>query len=235
MNKEEDTIKFLEQNIKKEPKKSLDIACGYGPLVKKLSTAYPNSRVYGLDIDCISLAKGIGKGNFERAIPILGNAYYLGKKNPDFRFIYSDGEEIKLEKFNEPLKDFDLVTTINPAFRLTSEEVNGFIMKKKLGKNREFVPIEFIAKPAKKEGRILYETEIAHYSAGLRGGISPHQVTEEIIGKALEERIKEGRKSRLEYVSHGLIKENIECEYFTVPQKITRPVSVELAVLFKKK
>jgi SAM-dependent methyltransferase len=220
-----ETVKFLKENIKESPQKILDVACGYGGLVGELSSAFPHSTVYGLDINRESLAYGIAKGNFKKAVPIHGNAYHLGEENPGFTLVHFDpqylkGEHAKLEKIEhrelkENLTGFGLVTAVNPFNKIPQNLFYLF----QLGKLKEApVSPDVISRPAKKGGHVLYEIEIAH-QAGMFYRPVPSDITEKCIENFLDRMRKESDKSGLEYVSHNVI---------------NKGDSKDLAVLFKK-
>jgi len=228
------TLKFLKQNIKEEPTRIIDVCCGSGDLVGALSSYFPHSTVYGLDIDRSLLANGIAKGNFKRAFPIHGNAYHLGEENNDFTSIhlkpeyfskgYVDWMKTKHRRLKKPLKNFDMITTVNPASELSPAEINKLIGKEKLDKDRGFIPLDIISIPAKKGGHVLYATEIANVYAGIYGGLIPQNVNEKIVEDYLAEMKKEGEKTGLNYVSYDLEK----------IRSSGHDHSVNLGVLFKK-
>jgi hypothetical protein len=230
----EETIKFLKENIKEEPSNILDIACGEGKIASGLSAAYHKSQVYGLDLDWQALYRGIiYKGNFKKAIPLVGNAYDLVKENPNFKLVSPnpkyDGKnelvQVYFKKIERPLPPFDLVTTLNPSYELTTEEVNNLIVGGKLDENRGYIPIRIISIPAKKGGYVFYDKEIANSYAGLYGGLTPNNMTEEVVKEILGETIEEGRSNDLQYVSHKLER---------VRGGLGLGNTVNLAVLFKK-
>jgi len=213
---------FLKDNIKKGPKRVLDISCGDGDLLNILTQAYRSKEVYGLDINSGGLAKGILRGNFDKAIPIRGDAYHLTEKNPKFDIVYlGKDDSVKFRELNEPLRNFDLVTSVNPANMLSHEEALK-IRNEGLVKTRRFIPPKVISIPAKQKGHVLYETEIAHQGSWFSGGRTPNEITEDYVNDNLERILKEGEEGGLKHVSHQLIESD----------GLQR--SVDLAVLFKK-
>ncbi|NIO44711.1 MAG: methyltransferase domain-containing protein [Candidatus Aenigmarchaeota archaeon] len=227
MTKVDEIVGFLKQNIKEPPKRILDLCCGYGELVNAFSSTYPHSTVYGLDINREALAFGIVKGRFKKAVPVHGDAFNLGKEDPNFTLVHFDPNpknyieghvdlrEVEHTKLKESLKDFDLVTAVNPFNKIPTSLFYRF----QLGKLQE-VPItpDIISLPAKKGGHVLYEMEIAH-RAGMNFRYEPEDITEKITGKFLNKMINNIKNPNLEYVSHNVINGND---------------SKDLAVLFKK-
>jgi len=246
MTKVDEIVGFLKQNIKEPPKRILDVACGSGELVSALSSTYTDSEVFGLDIDRKALAIGIAEGRFKKAVPVHGNAYNLDKEDPNFtsvRFFpnpknyireqgYLDLKEIGHRKFEEELKDFDLVIAINPADYFSGRTVHLLRSGKKLDNG---VHLDDISRPAKKGGYVFLVTQIAYINADMYEGIRPNQVTKEHVETELRKMRKDGDNAGLNYVSHTLIAEPIPKDSCFLNSFSPNEIySKDLAVLFNK-
>jgi len=235
------TLKFIKQHVQESQGDILDACCGNGWFARDLSSAYPGKTVYGLDTNLMSLAQGIEEGNFKRAVPVFGNAYNLGKKNPDFQTAslnpkydgIKDFRRVKLKRLKEPLENLGLLTTICPAFELSSYDIN-----KKIGENARkskqkesieangFIPIEVFSRAVANGGSLLYETEIANIHAGVYGGFTPRTITPADVEDILTKLKEEGENTGLRHVSHTRMDIASELTVGTY--------AVNLAVLFKK-
>jgi SAM-dependent methyltransferase len=225
MSKEESIIDFLKQNIKGRPSRAIDVCCGTGGFVNYLTSNYPIDEVCGLDIDRQALARGIARGYFKKAVPIHGDAYELKEEHPRLTEVSLDPEyhknvdyewmNLKHEKLKKPLKNFDLSVTVNPWNRLTSNDINNYLMSGT--PSFRPIPVSIISSPVKRGGFVLYETEIVNKDAGIYGG--PTKVDEELIKKSLASREKQGKDAGLDFIDYRLVGDDY---------------STDLAVLFKK-
>ncbi len=216
----------IQKNLKRDkfrPRKILDACCGEGWLPHELSSVYPKSDTYGLDINAQLLATGISKGYFDNATAIIGDAFRLGEKDQRFKKVSVEPRyrkenifrNLRYESMREPLKDLDLVTAINPVCTLTLHDIGKIWTNKDVGKKP--VPLNAIASAAREGGYVLYSMSVSGEFVTAYGTNS--KLTDEIIKEEMEDRIKRGSECNLEFVDAGLLEHKAE---------------TGLAVLFKK-
>jgi SAM-dependent methyltransferase len=220
--------KELSQLLKKvdKPTKVLDVGCGEGDFVGYLSSKFEQSAIYGLDINRKSLAKGIAKGNFQRAYAVHGDARKLTQRDFLFSLVdlepkyyrhgYVDWEKLE-EKELITLSNFELVTGINPYNRLSAKEVDLILTQGNITRN--LVTVDIVGSPVAEGGFVIYQREIAHRMGGLYGCPTPDNLTREDINRNLEILRKEGKRGNLKVVTSVLIKDRY---------------AINLAVLFNK-
>jgi SAM-dependent methyltransferase len=196
----------------KNAKSILDVGCGDGSFVNYLSKLFTNASVYGLDINQEFLASGIAKGNFENACPVQGDARMLINEKYAFSVVslshdaYSDGyvDWIKLqEKGKTELRNFDLVTALNPYNRLSLEEVNSLIRGEPMPSR--LITVDVVSKAAKEGAFVLYGREIASRFGKMYGAETPDNVSENNISANLEILLSEGKRDNLKYMDHRLL------------------------------
>jgi SAM-dependent methyltransferase len=198
------------------PKVVLEIGCGIGDLTKYTASYYPKSQVYGLDISEKALEIGAKKGNFDNAKAILGDAYDLGKKNPDFR-IFSTKDRAYIPQA-------DLVIACNPVHEISMSELKG--MLEGSSPYRGHMPLSVMHRSMADGGHILRFDAIASKGSSIRGGVEPKMVSDAYIESRMNYKRREGASNGMELVDMGSGK-----DYKLIDSRSEK----DLVVLFKDK
>jgi SAM-dependent methyltransferase len=175
------------------PKVVLEIGCGIGDLTKYTASYYPNSQVYGLDSNESVLQFGAKKGNFDNAKAVIGNAYSLGKKNPDFRLVGT--------KEKTCIPKADLVIACNPVNEISLSELKG--MLEGSSPYRGQMPLSVMHRSMADGGHILRFDAIASKGSSIRGGVEPKLVSGAYIESRMKYKKREGTRNGMELVDIG--------------------------------
>ena len=224
----EDILDLLRRKNIENVERCFDVCCGQGKITRELSEIYPE--VYGLDINRETLAYGIAKGNFKKAVPLHGDAFNLVKDDQDFDKVYLDSQNYKNgyvnwmklqhEKLKHPLKNLDLVIAVNPNYYISSQNIASDHLYSRLsGKEIEssLVPVSVISPPLKKGGHLIYSVEVSNTNPVKRfvTGINPYP-DEKQVNDLLEHLKNEGKVSDLKFIADTLIENNYEGTNLTV-------------------
>ncbi|MFH1229632.1 MAG: class I SAM-dependent methyltransferase [Candidatus Aenigmatarchaeota archaeon] len=199
------------------PNVVLEIGCGIGDLAKYTASFYPKSQVYGLDNNEKALDLGIKKGNFDRAQAILGDAYDLGKKNPDFKLVgTNEHSQIRIPKA-------DLTIACNPVYEISMHELKALIEG---SPSRGQMPLSVMRPSIADGGYILRFDAIASRGSSIRGGVELNNVSDAYVESCMKGKREEAAKNSMK---------TVKIEGYKDYRIIDSRSEKDLAVLFKDK
>jgi SAM-dependent methyltransferase len=199
------------------PKVVLEIGCGEGNLAKYTASYFPKSQVYGLDNNERVLELGIKKGNFEGAKAVLGNAYDLGKNNPDFKLVGDN----KHSPVNIPKAD--LTIACNPVYEISMNELKALVEGRP---SRGQMPLSVMRPSIADGGYILRFDAIASRGSSIRGGMGLGGVSDAYAESCIKVKRDEAAKNNMETV-----KIEGKKDYMIIDSRSEK----DLAILFKDK